>query len=135
MISQHTPCRLQLDDAQPVDILLAESEGSPYAMAIVPLEGKVRDAKSEAKARRLLACWNACEGLSTQFLEACVSQHPQSIKRLFRDFEVSERGLLEALLALHGWCKAEKEHFDSTGPDEWIMEKARAAIAKAGGDA
>lgn len=42
--------------------------------------------------------------------------------------------LLEALKALHGWCKAEIEHFDSTGPDEWIMEKALAAIAKATGE-
>ena len=39
--------------------------------------------------------------------------------------------LLEALQALLGWEEAEIKHFEATGPDDWIMEIARAAIAKA----
>ena len=39
--------------------------------------------------------------------------------------------LLEALQALLGWEEAEIKHFGATGPDAWIMEMARAAIAKA----
>lgn len=39
--------------------------------------------------------------------------------------------LLAALQALVGWEDAEIKHFGATGPDDWIMEGARAAIAKA----
>lgn len=39
--------------------------------------------------------------------------------------------LLAALQALVGWEDAEIKHFGATGPDDWIMDGARAAIAKA----
>ena len=39
--------------------------------------------------------------------------------------------LLAALQALVGWEDAEIKHFGATGPDDWIMADARAAIAKA----
>lgn len=39
--------------------------------------------------------------------------------------------LLAALQALVGWEDAEIKHFGATRPDDWIMDGARAAIAKA----
>ena len=64
---------------------------------------------SEANARRLAACWNACEGLSTEALEAGMVKE-----------------LLDALTDLVGGCGKEGDLFSKAG-----MEKALAAIRKA----
>jgi hypothetical protein len=41
--------------------------------------------------------------------------------------------LLKALEALLGWEEARIAHFGEDGPDEWIMEMARNAVAEAKG--
>ena len=51
-----------------------------------------------------------------------------------RHHECLEReyqGAIAALKALVGWQEAEVTHFNAAEPDDWIMDQARAAIAKA----
>ena len=75
-----------------------------------------RGQKSEANARRLVACWNACEDLPTAWIEggaADILEHAKSLK--------SQRdGLLEALKFILKW-----------GHCQEADDKARTAIAKA----
>ena len=61
------------------------------------------------------------------FLKNCDKEHREANARLI----ATAPELLEALQALLGWEEAEIKHFGATGPDAWIMEMARAAIAKA----
>jgi hypothetical protein len=83
---------------------------------------------SEANARRLVACWNACEGISTESLETEVSAAmgwTRTASKLIA-MTTQRNELLEALQGFveHGTC------FDRED-----MRKARAAIAKATGKA
>ena len=52
----------------------------------------------------------------------------------YRHHECLEREYKEAIAALKalvGWQEAEVTHFNAAEPDDWIMDQARAAIAKA----
>lgn len=137
----HTNGRLQLDDAQPGDIrryLLAESEGPPYFLASVPLDGQVPDAKAEANARRLVAAWNACEGSSTEWLEFQSSAEAEDAFGKLEPFETRYSGALlrgvmfmeqrdELLAALK---HIEGAALDLTVSRHVISRAAHAAIAK-----
>lgn len=77
----------------------------------------------EANARRLVACWNACEGLPTAWIEggaADILEHAKSLKSQRDELLATLKELLSGI-------------FD--GPDESdaarLIAKARAAIAKA----
>lgn len=55
-------CFQAIEDDDYAAQLIAVS-GDPYPLAVA-------DVYSEANARRLVACWNACEGIPTEMLEA-----------------------------------------------------------------
>ena len=86
--------------------------------------------QNKANARRLVACWNACEGLPTAWIEggaADILEHAKSLK--------SQRDeLLAALLECEryggGYTNCNESYLPPT-----VREKARAAIAKVNGGA
>ena len=60
----HSVCGLEVDRS-----CLFNSDGSRMAMVFTTHRAR----GAEADARRLSACWNACEGIPTATLEACSS--------------------------------------------------------------
>lgn len=92
-------------------------------------------------ARRLVACWNACNGLSTEHMEN-IDMLGETLAGRFEAFRESERELivqrdelLAALKLLWHWTKVEHEHFEQSMPDDFICDAVEAAIAKAEGGA
>ena len=53
-------------------------------------------------------------------------RHHECLEREYKE-------AITALKALAGWQEAEVTHFSAAEPDDWIMDQARAAIAKAEG--
>jgi hypothetical protein len=91
-MSAHTPGRLRYEHG------LLLSEGSPDEMAQIPF---YTDRVHDHDARRLVAAWNACEGLSTEALEAYGDKRKHPFKDLFLDMEQKENELLAALKLAH----------------------------------
>lgn len=115
---------------QPVEFHCVGVDGTNLAVAITGIVGNDRDETSSADARRIAACWNACQDVSIDLLEAApmstvVAQMAKKISDQTRD------ELLEALKALVDYLD------ERTGDTEnRPLENARAAINKAtGGDA
>lgn len=80
----------------------------------------------EDNARRLAACWNACDGLPTESLEKLGTLDRASVEmNVFRAHLLAQRD--ELLAALH-----RMENHPASRIDE-LPEMARAAIAKAEG--
>ncbi|MGK5049906.1 hypothetical protein ACQ4WP_29070 [Janthinobacterium sp. GB4P2] len=74
-MSEHTPCLLVVDDqifdndgAHETVICGTGPDFTGHAIAVV-IDFKSAPGMREANARRLVACWNACDGLSTENLE------------------------------------------------------------------
>jgi len=74
-MSEHTPCLLVVDDqifdndgAHENVICGTGPEFTGHAIAVA-IDFKNAPGMREANARRLVACWNACDGLSTENLE------------------------------------------------------------------
>ena len=86
---------------------------------------------SEPDARRIVACVNALEGISTEILEMAgtglMSEAAVAVGKLTKERDE----LLEALRALYGWTKAEVEHFGATCPDDFIIEMIEKALKNA----
>lgn len=84
------------------------------------------DEPSEANARRLVACWNACDGLPTESLEKLGTLDRANVEmNVFRAHLLAQR---DALLAeLH-----RMENHPASRIDE-LPEMARAAIARVKG--
>ena len=83
-----------------------------------------KDAKAEENSRRLAACWNACEGISTENLE-----DNKPIIELANDYNAALKQrdeLLAALVAVFPYCDRL-----STG----IHDAVRDAIARVKGGA
>lgn len=91
----------------------------------------------EANARRLVACWNACEGLSTEFLARIDSIQAALTGQLVvtQALEAERDELLDALelcrKELYEWMRDHGQDIAT----QHAMIKARAAIAKATGGA
>ena len=70
--TQHTPGPLRYEQSQHhaqiylIDYAAKDPKNAPHYAAM----GEVRT--TEADARRLVACWNACQGISTETLEGGV---------------------------------------------------------------
>ena len=97
--------------------------------------------QSFVDARRLVACWNACEGISTDLLENLTLTGDTIAARLKlrdateRELAAQRDELLEALTQTLAQCLIWQGE-----PNEWscsihkaVVEQARAAIAKAEG--
>jgi hypothetical protein len=88
---------------------------------------------TEANARRLVACWNACEGVPTEVLEAaCSGGLPWHVAD-----QIEHRIKLDRLLTeLRNIANADPRKWDVETRDQfqpWAQNRARAAIASAEG--
>jgi hypothetical protein len=147
MSAQHTQGRLVA--CKPSDELHAIRDASGRIVADVGYSG-TKDG-DEAKARRLVACWNACEGISTEVLEGSMVTmlskmgpgEPDSDGRMSapihypidcaeirelatqRDHHIVERDQLLALA----------RNFEVTGPDDdglvWLVLRGEGTSGKA----
>lgn len=84
-----------------------------------------RHENSEANARRLVACWNACEGIDTEDLEA------GSVSIIHKLHDATAKRVLEQRDELLAALKDIEAYY----PNSWAADTARAAIAKAEGGA
>lgn len=124
MSAKHTPGLLHVDPKRSLRIATDQDE----SLASTGTSDVLRDSW-EANARRLVACWNACEMVSTEDLEALTRPGDVSwtgtIDRLVRERDE----LLEALKRIVDW--------DDVGlalTQDHVVQ-ARAAIAKVEGGA
>lgn len=83
---EHTKGKLRVQDDDEYSVLVAEGAHPDDSMAHV---------WTKPDARRLVACWNACEGISTEDIEHGVV--PPVDKRIYARIE-KERGELMATL-------------------------------------
>lgn len=87
---------------------------------------------SLANARRIVACVNACAGMTTEGLETFnVDKEMRELAEERAEFQRQRDDLLAALRALYGWTKAEVEHFGATCPDDFIIEMVEKALKNA----
>ena len=125
-MTQHTPGPLK-------NVKHSIYSDAGYSIALTLLtRSSLGEEHDEANARRLVASWNACDGISTDELEttggAAVGWTRTASKLIHATTQRDE--LLEALKHIEGVALA----------DEWrdlpeIAKHARAAIAKAEGGA
>ena len=128
MSEQHTPGRLK-------NVKHSIYSDAGYSIALTLLtRSSLGEEHDEANARRLVACWNACDGLSTEHIEA-IGTRGDTLAGMLLAFRESEselmaqrNELLEALKHIEGVALA----------DEWrdlpeIAKHARAAIQKVEG--
>lgn len=101
-------------------------EGTTTAVALMGLCGDSRDAASAADARRLAACWNACEGIDTDNLE----NFPGWIKNGFAPgvMVVAERDKLLVELAAANARIAAIEAEAGKRDDEWRAHSTAKAL-------
>lgn len=131
MSDKHTQGRLTLElvenDTGTITHLCPVDAEDMSILTVVEHEGvKFAAVYHSEDARRLVACWNACEGLPTAWIEggaADILEHAKSLK--------SQRDeLLAALLECEryggGYTNCNESYLPPT-----VREKARAAIAKA----
>ncbi len=140
MSAKHTQGRLTV--AGPTIQGSEDACGVPLALAhmLNPYAGATGAAdRVEANARRLVACWNACDGISTERLEdlgrpllnhliGCDERAARMVKErdeLLVALERAER----KLSAYVGVCTGDKELTEA------VLPLARAAIAKVKGGA
>lgn len=128
MSDQHTQEQLTATDMTNEDgRVYLTIKGKKYALGIVfnlQMRGNTLN-----DARRLAACWNACDGLPTELLENIITLGDTLASR-FKLRDQTERELAEQRDALLDALK-EAEPFLALG----IRKKARAAIAKTTRDA
>lgn len=112
--------------------LLEVAANYPHGLtAICHHDGKgwrgIATANTEADARRLVACWNACDGISTEALESAGNAFNgwKLASYAMDDAKAQRDELLAALQNLIAWHDA--EHNDNRE----AIDNARAAIAKA----
>ena len=127
MREQHTPGRLKAIKHS----IYSDDDGHSVAMTFLISQSE----HDEANARRLVACWNACEGLDTETLE----KEPQ-MKNWVASYLERTRQRDELLAALNGLL-AYFESGNSVPVSQATIKSnsaevlaARAAIAKAGGE-
>lgn len=84
------------------------------------------DTKAEENSRRLTACWNACEGISTENLE-----YGLPVKELAQQYNEAIRQRDELLAALQLLLEQDDRREDEI----WVRNKARAAIRSVKGGA
>lgn len=133
MSEQHTPGRLVEDTRGPrADIrsesgrIVAVTYGLGFPKTAEGLEKRTKE--DRANRRRLAACWNACEGIDTEYLEG-----DDSLPHYARRLMAQRDELLAALEKIAGFTLSQ-----FMGPHDMALEcvtVACAAIAKAKGGA
>lgn len=110
---------------------VAYATPATYSEAGCPIER--RDEETIANARRLVACWNACEGISTDALESGVTLI-EAFQREEIRADIAERQRDELLAAFERLIGAySNSHSPSVRQDCW--DHARRAIANVKGEA
>lgn len=120
-------------------ITYEKTSGFDYGSYAFWIPGVCTSIDDEATARRLVACWNACEGLSTedieQFTPIAVLVSTKVSELMFQRDE-----LLEALKSAWLWMENQSDAQSKGGHATFDLmmlryerDMARAAIAKAGG--
>ena len=123
MSAQHTNGRLYPLQGDP-SVLHAEQGARGRRVCCTESFGDKDE--NNANARRLAACWNACDGLPTESLEKLGTLDRASVEmNVFRAHLLAQRD--ELLAALH-----RMENHPASRIDE-LPEMARAAIAKVKG--
>ena len=89
----------------------------------------IAESVSPANRRRIIACWNACEGISTEALE---DEAPRKLREDRDQILVQRNELLELL---QGVLKCERGMLGHLVLELWQEEVIRSAIAKATGGA
>lgn len=93
--------------------------------------------EAEANARRLVACWNACDGIATDALETegnAALGWSRTASKLIRAATRSDE-LLEALQSIAECCNEDHAARDYASRQTEIRGIARAALAKVGSTA
>lgn len=90
----------------------------------------------EANARRLVACWNACDGIDTDLLEEKADLAAAGVTA-FMELKQTNEMLLEALKeaadSIESWGEYVSDYFKHKHGIYDDVSKARAAIARAEG--
>lgn len=132
MTAAHDPTRLTVranGDANHYALL----DGDGRWFMSVLMNGEQMTARQEANLRRLAACWNACEGLSTEDLENPEqADSPISVAARVLNFQLMrQRGkLLDLLAELLDIDLTETARLGGDVPAEELMESIRLAIVK-----
>ena len=135
MSAQHTPGRLIVRNGYS---LYAADGKTPVADTC--LTNSVPD-NDEANARRLVACWNACEGLPDEFLNSNpIKQLVQSLWDRNSELEGQRDELLAALRGLVASCDTGERGPDGRQhgtrmPDRCFVQAGHDAIASVKGGA
>lgn len=123
MNAQHTPGRLTVRGGYGI---YSNDGKTPVAGTCLPNSMPESD---EANARRLVACWNACDGISTEALENMPQPFGSLLSTGFQDVVAQRDELLEAL-------KLADLLLSGANMNRAVVEsKVRAAIAKVEGGA
>jgi hypothetical protein len=135
MREKHTEGWLEVVDGRRIGITLPAETGDGFDSHCVAIthdsNGRL---DAVASARRLVACWNACDGIETSLLE----QFPRGMNGMSNIAIGKQRDeLLAALEAEQEW--RDREEAGAIDP-EWnyermVGDKRRAAIAKVKGGA
>lgn len=134
MSAQHTPGRLAVaveifdNDGMPETALQALGGAATVAVALE--FGPNNPGMREANARRLAACWNACEGISTEALESDgnLGNGWKLATYEMRD-AIAQRD--ELLDLLQGVLKCERGILGHLFLEGWQEDVIRKAVAKA----
>lgn len=130
MSAQHTLGRLTADGT----VLLFARNAGGFSISGCP--------DAEANARRLAACWNACDGVRTDFLEmlaAMPDQEVASYERLLaqRDelLALLRQGRNDLAIAASSWNEDENQQLADFHRNRvlGLIKRVDAAIAKATG--
>jgi hypothetical protein len=119
----HTQTKLRVGEKYKTDIF-ADRAGHAIARTVNP-QTEVED---EANARRLVACWNAFEGVLTEDVEAITG-----MDKFIVDFNATKAQRNELLEALKDLLFQVDDHSAKYGQSDIRRDQARAAIAKAEG--
>lgn len=132
MTIPHTPTHLTVranGDANSYALL--DDKGHWFMSMLV--NGEQMTERQEANLHRLAACWNACEGISTEDLEDQEqADSPISVAARVLNFQLlRQRGKLLGFLAeLLGIDLTETARLGGDVPAEELMESIRLAIVK-----
>lgn len=139
---QHTLGRLGISSQCPTIIKQYDELGESNVMIASVMGGETSgpgfpEAKATvlANARRIVACWNACHGISTEMLSLLEVGGLQHIAASTFDERMTVNQLLtcvEELVEAFGKDGHGGEYEDGECP---VIDRARAAIAKARGQA
>lgn len=132
MSAEHMPGLLEYGECSDGEWWIAQVGSTEQIAYTVPIEhGDARDV-----ARRMVACWHVCDGMSTQSLELMPGNFFKPQYERVRDLEAQRGELLAALQTIVDEVDGTSKPYssDSYLPPHFIYA-TRAAIAKVEGGA